>query len=305
LVSANTDVVANIAKTSNASHTGDVTGSDALTIGDKKILAKHLNSLTTPTNGDVLSYSGTTNNFEWSAVTGITDSQASEIVENNAKVGYTEALVSANTDVVANTAKVGITDSQANEIVENNAKVGYTEALVSANTDVVANTAKTSNASHTGDVTGSDALTIGDKKVLAKHLNSLTTPTNGDVLSYSGTTNNFEWSSTVAVAVAVEDWQNVSFENSWANEGGSWGGCQYFKDAQGIVHIKGLVKGGVDNTTIFTLPVEYRPTEGRVFMGMTCTGTGKRIDVLTDGTVSLNGTSSSSCFISVEITFRP
>ena len=42
-----------------------------------------------------------------------------------ANVGYTEALVSANTDVAANTAKVG-----------------YTEALVSANTDVAANTLK-------------------------------------------------------------------------------------------------------------------------------------------------------------------
>jgi hypothetical protein len=248
LVSANTDVLANTAKTSNASHTGDVTGNDALTIGDKKVLAKHLNSITTPTNGDVLSYSGTTNNFEWSAVTGITDSQASdinensakvgytealvsanetvvantnkagitesqatdiltntekvgitseqanEIVENNAKVGYTEALVSANTDVLANTAKVGITAEQTSEIVENNAKVGYTEVLVSANTDVLANTAKTSNASHTGDVTGSDALTIGDKKVLAKHLNSITTPTNGDVLTYVGSTNDIQWS---------------------------------------------------------------------------------------------------------------
>jgi uncharacterized protein YpmB len=211
LVSANTDVLANTAKTSNASHTGDVTGIAALTIGDKKVLAKHLNSITTPTNGDVLSYSGTTNNFEWSTVTGITDSQANDINENNAKVGYTEALVSANetvivntnkvgitesqaTDILTNTEKVGITSEQTSEIVENNAKVGYTEALVSANTDVLANTAKTSNASHTGDVTGIAALTIGDKKVLAKHLNSITTPTNGDVLTYVGSTNDIQWS---------------------------------------------------------------------------------------------------------------
>ena len=44
-----------------------------------------------------------------------------------ANVGYTDALVSANTDVAANTAKVG-----------------YTDALVSANTDVAANTLKVS-----------------------------------------------------------------------------------------------------------------------------------------------------------------
>jgi hypothetical protein len=150
------------------------------------------------------------------AKVGITAEQTNEIVENTAKVGYTEALVSANetvvantnktgitesqaTDILTNTAKVGITSEQANEIVENTAKVGYTEILVSANTDVLANTAKTSNASHTGDVTGNDALTIGDRKVLAKHLNSITSPTNGDVLSYSETTNNFEWSAVTGI----------------------------------------------------------------------------------------------------------
>ncbi|MDB9770663.1 hypothetical protein OAB31_00460 [Polaribacter sp.] len=59
-----------------------------------------------------------------------------------ANVGYTDALVSANPDVVANTAKIGITTEQSDAITANTAKVGYTEALVSANPDVVANTAK-------------------------------------------------------------------------------------------------------------------------------------------------------------------
>jgi hypothetical protein len=54
-----------------------------------------------------------------------------DVAANTAKVGYTEALVSANTDVAANTAKVG-----------------YTEALVSANTDVAANTAKVGVTTH-------------------------------------------------------------------------------------------------------------------------------------------------------------
>ena len=58
---------------------------------------------------------------------GITTTQSDAIISNTAKVGYTDALVSANTDVVANTAKVG-----------------YTEALVSANPDVAANTLKVS-----------------------------------------------------------------------------------------------------------------------------------------------------------------
>jgi len=53
---------------------------------------------------------------------------------------YTEARVSANTDVAANTAKTGITAQQATDITTNNAKV--------------------TNATHTGDATGATALTL-------------------------------------------------------------------------------------------------------------------------------------------------
>jgi hypothetical protein len=93
------------------------------------------------------------------AKAGITPAQASEIVANTLKVGYTDALVSANATVAANTAKVGITaqqaddintnntktgitTAQASEIAANTLKVGYTDALVSANAAVAANTAK-------------------------------------------------------------------------------------------------------------------------------------------------------------------
>jgi len=74
-----------------------------------------------------------------------TSSDAEAVATNTAKVGYTEALVSANTDVAANTAKVGYTEalvSANTDVAANTSKVGYTEALVSANTDVTANTAK-------------------------------------------------------------------------------------------------------------------------------------------------------------------
>jgi uncharacterized protein (TIGR02145 family) len=57
---------------------------------------------------------------------GITTAQANEIADNTLKVGYTDALVSANVDVVTNTAKTGITTQQASDITANNAKVGLT-----------------------------------------------------------------------------------------------------------------------------------------------------------------------------------
>ena len=46
------------------------------------------------------------------------------LLQTPAKVGYTEALVSANTHVAANTAKVGITTEQATAILENTSKTG-------------------------------------------------------------------------------------------------------------------------------------------------------------------------------------
>jgi hypothetical protein len=80
------------------------------------------------------------------AKTVITAEQSDAIAANTAKVGYTDELVSANTDVAANTLKVGYTEAAVSantDVAANILKVGYTEVAVSANTDVVTNTAKT------------------------------------------------------------------------------------------------------------------------------------------------------------------
>jgi len=89
---------------------------------------------TDPTGGSSYTITGTSQlmsvpfaMYAKSSGNGITTDQSDAIVANTAKVGYADALVSANTDVAANTAKVG-----------------YTEAAVSANTDVAANTLKVS-----------------------------------------------------------------------------------------------------------------------------------------------------------------
>ena len=50
-------------------------------------------------------------------------------------------------------------------LTEGTTNLYYTEARVSTNTSVATNTAKVTNATHTGDVTGSTALTIGNAKV--------------------------------------------------------------------------------------------------------------------------------------------
>ena len=74
-------------------------------------------------------------------------------IAENTNLYYTEARVSANTDVAANTLKTGITSAQAGEIADNTLKVGITTAQAG---EIVDNNAKLTNATHTGDVTGEE-----------------------------------------------------------------------------------------------------------------------------------------------------
>ena len=62
-----------------------------------------------------------------------------ELSEGSTNLYFTDARVSANSDVTANTAKVGITTQQAADIVTNNAKVGITTQQAS---DITTNNAK-------------------------------------------------------------------------------------------------------------------------------------------------------------------
>lgn len=62
-----------------------------------------------------------------------------DIAQGSTNEYYTDAKVSANADVVANTSKVGITTEQANAIVSNTAKTGITTEQSNA---IVVNTAK-------------------------------------------------------------------------------------------------------------------------------------------------------------------
>ena len=64
----------------------------------------------------------------------------------------------------------------------------------SINSEITANTAKTSNATHTGEVTGGTALTIADNVVDEANLKVSNSPTNGYLLSaQSGNTGGLTW----------------------------------------------------------------------------------------------------------------
>jgi hypothetical protein len=67
--SINTAIAANTAKTSNVTHTGEVTGGTALTIADNVVDEANLKVSNTPSNGQFLSaQSGNTGGLTWAAV---------------------------------------------------------------------------------------------------------------------------------------------------------------------------------------------------------------------------------------------
>lgn len=106
----------------------------------------------------------------------------------------------------------------------------------------------------------------------------------------------------------VEDWHEVgsgggepAFENGWVNYGSVEATAAFYKDPWGRVHIKGLVKTGTINTTIFTLPVDYRPPANLIFNTQS-NNVSARLNTTLAGVVSgTNG--SSNLWISINCSF--
>jgi len=109
--------------------------------------------------------------------------------------------------------------------------------------------------------------------------------------------------------VNVQDWQeigvgnNPAFENSWVNYGTTFDTAAYYKDALGIVHVKGLVKSGTATAAIFTLPTGYRPASTLLFVCVDGTNLANRVDVDADGTINAAASASNS-FQSLNFSFR-
>jgi hypothetical protein len=98
-------------------------------------------SSATSTNAGVLTSSDKDKLDGISSGAEVNPASTDNLSEGTSNLYYTDARVSANTDVAANTDKVGITTQQASDITTNNAKVGITTDQADA---ITANTAKNS-----------------------------------------------------------------------------------------------------------------------------------------------------------------
>lgn len=90
-----------------------------------------------------------------------------------------------------------------------------------------------------------------------------------------------------------EPWHSVggtgepAFANSWVNyDAGSHTLAGFYVDALGVVHLRGFVKSGTA-TTVFTLPVGYRPEQQVTLIAMTYAGVSS-VSITTAGVVMID-----------------
>lgn len=79
-------------------------------------------------------------------------------------------------------------------------------------------------------------------------------------------------------------WTGLGLQNSWTQYDATYPAPAFTKTGDGMVVLKGLVKGGANATTIGVLPTGYRPSERLLFADESGSATG-RIDILPTGEV--------------------
>lgn len=105
--------------------------------------------------------------------------------------------------------------------------------------------------------------------------------------------------------VIQEAWITPTLMNEWVNyDESTYSKCQYYKDSLGIVHLKGMIKGG-NAAFIFSLPSGYRPTETMIFNQPMGVDNRVNIFVVKNAGVQISASSFTGAYYSLDgITFR-
>jgi hypothetical protein len=78
-----------------------------------------------------------------------------------------------------------------------------------------------------------------------------------------------------------------AFGSGWKNAGGGFQSVGFYRDDEGAVHLRGVVALGGHVTTIFTLPIGYRPAATEMFSAGLDNAGAAMIEVTAFGAVDL------------------
>tara|TARA_Y100001963_G_scaffold22284_1_gene29177 strand:+ start:168 stop:3977 length:3810 start_codon:yes stop_codon:yes gene_type:complete len=205
-----TNLDANTAKVTNATHTGDVTGATALTIANDKIEEKHINAGGSPGADKVLVYdSGESTNWKWADQSG-------------SGGGATNLSTSTATDSVT------VTSSTGNDATISEATGSAAGVMSTAHHDkldaIAASANNYSHPNHSGEVTssGDGATTIASNVVDEDNLKVDNSPTNDYVLTAkSSAAGGLTWAAASGGSVTSDGQKNTK---AGTNAGDSFSG---------------------------------------------------------------------------------
>lgn len=83
-------------------------------------------------------------------------------------------------------------------------------------------------------------------------------------------------------------WNTPALQNGWVTYSATFNPPGYMKDANGIVHLRGMIRSGT-SSTLFTLPPGYRPAYRQLFATETNPNVNARVDVYANGAVTSSG----------------
>ncbi len=143
--------------------------------------------------------------------------------------------------------------------------------------------------------TGSVTISLDSSGI--QHLNGAT-PTGTLTMSTVNVTNVY------ASGSVGNSWANLSFGTGWTNYGGGYASCQYRRFGN-IVFVKGLANlSSGTNSSIGYLPSGYFPSaNNRMIFSLETSLGSKRIDVATDGTISVVGGATTGMWVAINLVF--
>lgn len=93
-------------------------------------------------------------------------------------------------------------------------------------------------------------------------------------------------------------WHDLTLLNSWVNFASGYPNAGYMICTDGCVRLRGVIKSGTTNANAAVIPIP--PMTHCIYSAIQGDGSGKRVDVLTDGNLLINSAVTSTAYLSLD-----